>query len=213
MKICKHCGKEGFVDKLGRCYSICKKCKNNNLKGRLAWNSGKKGVYSKETIEKIRTSLQGRKLSEEHKKNIKKGVNKPETLRVITLKSRAFAKSVKGKKLTERYSKVKADRISRISRISRLKQLEKSGIKSGMSIGTNEKEILDAIEVENSISLTRQYRVNGYFIDGYDEDNNVVYEVLEKFHRHRNPSIKDKIRKERIIASLNCNFIEIRDGW
>jgi len=39
-----------------------------------AWNKGLTGIYSKETLQKIRTAKLGIKLSNQHKKNISKGL-------------------------------------------------------------------------------------------------------------------------------------------
>jgi hypothetical protein len=47
----------------------------------------------------------------------------------------------------------------------------------------------------------------GYWVDGYDETNNVVIEYYEK---HHNIQIsKDKKRKNEIVKFLKCKFIEI----
>jgi len=52
-------------------------------------------------------------------------------------------------------------------------------------------------------------QVIGYFIDGYDEENNIAYEVDEKYHLGRKE--EDKIRQERIVNKLKCKFIRIED--
>jgi hypothetical protein len=51
----------------------------------------------------------------------------------------------------------------------------------------------------------------GYWVDGYDIDGNVVVEYMEKHHNTPKHRIKDKMRKERIIKYLNCEFIELWD--
>lgn len=48
------------------------------LKGRVPWNKGKKGVYSKESLEKMSRGHKGKKLTEEHKENISKSAPKGE---------------------------------------------------------------------------------------------------------------------------------------
>ena len=45
-------------------------------KGKIAWNKGKTGIYSEETLKRIGDASKGRKLSKEHKKKISVGVNK-----------------------------------------------------------------------------------------------------------------------------------------
>lgn len=78
-------------------------------------------------------------------------------------------------------------------------------------IGTNENDILDAIEAENNVRLERQYHVRRCFIDGYDPLNNIAYEVDEINHKYR--EVKDFIREKKIKSVLNCEFVRIRDGW
>ena len=45
-------------------------------KGKKAWNKGKTGIYSEETLKRIGDSSKGRKLSKEHKKKISVGTTK-----------------------------------------------------------------------------------------------------------------------------------------
>jgi hypothetical protein len=49
----------------------------------------------------------------------------------------------------------------------------------------------------------------GYWLDGYDFENNVVIEYMEKHHQTPQHMKKDKIRKKRIMECLSCKFIEI----
>ncbi len=79
------------------------------------------------------------------------------------------------------------------------------------SIGTNETDLLNDIELEKGIKLERQYYVVGKFIDGYDPINNVAYEVDELHHRLY--KTQDLIREDKIKKILNCQFVRIRDGW
>lgn len=77
--------------------------------------------------------------------------------------------------------------------------------------GKNETKILDYIEKEKNIKLERQYFVIGYFIDGFDLQNNIAYEVDEKRHRDRKERIKDQIREQKIKEKLNCTFVRIKE--
>ncbi|MFA5723151.1 MAG: NUMOD3 domain-containing DNA-binding protein [Candidatus Pacearchaeota archaeon] len=54
----------------------------------------------------------------------------------------------------------------------------------------------------------------GYFVDGYDEINNIVYEYDEPYHFDRNGNLreKDKIREEEIRTYLKCEFKRIK-SW
>lgn len=50
-----------------------------------------------------------------------------------------------------------------------------------------------------------------YYVDGYDEKNNIVVEYMEKFHYiNEHKMKKDKIRREQIMQELGCTFIEIK---
>jgi len=77
--------------------------------------------------------------------------------------------------------------------------------KAGM--GTNEKQILDEIEKEKNITLLRQFSIAGRFIDGYDRENNIAYEVDEWQHKYKR--IEDTLRENQIKEVLNCEFIRI----
>jgi len=47
----------------------------------------------------------------------------------------------------------------------------------------------------------------GYWVDGYDKENNIVYEFDEKYHEYQKE--KDLIREQEIINLLECKFIRI----
>lgn len=50
---------------------------------------------------------------------------------------------------------------------------------------------------------------NYYFVDGYDKKKNVVIEYYEKGHKYT--SKQDEKRKQEIIKTLKCKFIEIKE--
>jgi very-short-patch-repair endonuclease len=76
-------------------------------------------------------------------------------------------------------------------------------------VGKNEKLILDLLEKVLKVKLTRQKAVYTYFVDGYDEENNTVYEVDEYHHKFRkNYDIK---REKTIKKILNCKFVRINE--
>ena len=68
---------------------------------------------------------------------------------------------------------------------------------------------LNNIEDKRGIMLLRQYRVNKYFLDGYDPVSNVAYEVDEVYHSKRR--VEDIIREQSIRSKINCDFIRIQD--
>lgn len=51
----------------------------------------------------------------------------------------------------------------------------------------------------------------GYWVDGYDEEKNVVVEYDELHHKRKNTQNKDKIRQEKIQKHLNCQFIRLQE--
>lgn len=80
-------------------------------------------------------------------------------------------------------------------------------------IGKNETLLLNIVETILNIKLERQYYCAGYFVDGYDIHNNIVYEIDEFFHYLKNEELrpKDLLRQKRITGALKCNFIRIKD--
>lgn len=50
----------------------------------------------------------------------------------------------------------------------------------------------------------------GYWVDGYDRQNNVVYEYYEKYHKYRENY--DLNREREITEHLNCKFVIIKEG-
>jgi hypothetical protein len=51
----------------------------------------------------------------------------------------------------------------------------------------------------------------GYWVDGYDEENNVVIEYHEPWHQKTKYQKKDLIRRREIIDELDCKFIIISE--
>jgi hypothetical protein len=53
----------------------------------------------------------------------------------------------------------------------------------------------------------------GYWVDGYDEENNTVYEWDEEYHHYVNGELseKDIKRQLEIEEFLKCRFIRIRE--
>jgi len=52
----------------------------------------------------------------------------------------------------------------------------------------------------------------GYWLDGYDKENNTVYEFDEKYHFDKNGNLSeyDLIRQQEIEHFLKCKFIRIK---
>lgn len=71
-----------------------------------------------------------------------------------------------------------------------------------------EEASLKTIEQVLKVKLIRQYPCLNYFIDGYDNINNVAYEVDEAHHR---PSKEGDTQRElEIMGFLKCTFVRIK---
>jgi very-short-patch-repair endonuclease len=76
-------------------------------------------------------------------------------------------------------------------------------------IGSNESQILDNLEHELGVKILRQYKIGGYFLDGYIPEMDLAIEVDEKHHQYQTE--KDKQREEFIKSELKCQFLRIKD--
>jgi hypothetical protein len=80
-------------------------------------------------------------------------------------------------------------------------------------LGKHEKKLINKKEKELNIKFRRQYYVNGFWLDGYNKDNNIAIEVDEIQHKWKKQKLYD-IKREQIIKEiLGCIFIRIKDGW
>lgn len=81
-------------------------------------------------------------------------------------------------------------------------------------------EYFDKLMVEKNIKI--QHALNGgefhiselgYWVDGYDSENNTVYEFDEKWHFdvHGKLTQKDIDRQLRIEEHLKCTFVRIKE--
>lgn len=71
-----------------------------------------------------------------------------------------------------------------------------------------EKAALATVEQILGVSLLRQFSVGQYRVDGYDKENNIVYEIDEDHHNFNKE--KDTERQSQIEAQLNCKFVRIK---
>jgi len=122
--------------------------------------------------------------------------------------------------ITKKHNCPKCGNISR--RISRINQISKDKFNGNQIIPSYNQigcELFDKISKENNIHI--QHAMNGgefyikelgYWIDGYDKVNNVVYEYDEKHHYINNKlSEKDIIRQKEIEEHLSCKFIRFKE--
>ena len=59
-----------------------------------------------------------------------------------------------------------------------------------------------------------EFRVHGYWVDGYDKEHNTVYEWDEPHHFNKDGSLKERdiYRQKEITEFLGCEFIRIK-AW
>jgi len=108
------------------------------------------------------------------------------------------------------------------SRTRRIKQIEKDKLNGHQlipSYNSNACEIFDKISKEKNIHIQHaqnggEYHLKelGYWVDGYDIKNNIVYEFDEKYHESEKQQKKDLIRQNEIINHLECEFIRIKEN-
>lgn len=183
-------------------------------------------ILSEETREKIRLSKlgkkspnKGRKLSDETKKKISES-NKGKHQDISEETRRKMGLSKKGKKFSEEHKrkmresspkywkgKIRSDETKKKLRLSTFEYAKKVCNIICPRIGHNEKNILDKLEKELGYKILRQYKVEGYFIDGYIKEINLAIEVDER------PKNKERdIERQKIIETkLNCKFLRIKD--
>ena len=121
-----------------------------------------------------------------------------------------------GKSYEEIYGIDRATDIRRNLRLSHLARLEK---RSGPALPNyNPAACLIIEEYGKKHGYNFQHAENGgefhikelgYWVDGYDEDNNVVIEYYEKWHKRK--SARDALRRREIIEYLGCKFIELKE--
>lgn len=108
-------------------------------------------------------------------------------------------------------------RLKRIDRISRDKfdgnQVMPSYNEKGCIIFDNISE-KNNIHIQHAMNGGEYYiKELGYWLDGYDEINNVAYEFDEKHHFIKGKiREKDINRQEEVEKHLKCKFIRIKDS-
>jgi len=80
--------------------------------------------------------------------------------------------------------------------------------KIGIARKEKERIALDTIEQVLNIKLIRQFHILSFFIDGYDIDNRIAYEIDEEHHKRQ--KVSDLQRQDIIEKTLNCTFVRIK---
>ncbi len=220
IKNCPNCGTEiSYRDKKALMQSVrlnsnCKTCSIEIKKSKISETLKEKykngdilpnmsGAHSLESRRKQSDAKKGRKQSIES--NIK---------RSISCKKSRCGTYNKGRKCSDDNKKK-----FRILMIEKLSKTNKN-----FHPPYNEKacEYFDLLMKENTL-IKIQHALNGgefhikelgYWVDGYDKYNNIVYEWDEEYHHYINGvlSEKDIKRQKEIEEFLNCKFIRIRES-
>ena len=112
----------------------------------------------------------------------------------------------KGKSLSQQEKEhLRNMRINQIQKI-----MKERGYKTVLQLGKYETVILDNLEKCFNYKILRQYRIAGFFIDGYCPALKLAIEVDEKFHKQQIQ--KDVARQNIIEERLNCHFLRIPIG-
>lgn len=158
-------------------------------------------IYGVEKTKQIRTKFSLRRQSSESNEN----------RRASCIKA-GCGKSNKGRKTSPELKK-----LFRHQMIARLKQTNKN-----FHPPYNKKacEYFNKLMIENNCHIQHalnggEYYVKelGYWVDGYDKQNNIVYEWDEKRHYNSVGMLKDKdvVRQNEIENFLKCKFIRIKE--
>lgn len=75
------------------------------------------------------------------------------------------------------------------------------------NIGIKEKETLDKLEKKFGYKILRQFKILGYYLDGYITQLNLAIEVDEPYHLKQQE--QDKERQKEIEEKLNCEFLRV----
>lgn len=188
---CKQCDNESSFKNIVKgyrdhCSKSCSKRIQPNAKG---WTHTKKPGYS--------AWNKGIKMSEEYKKNWLEGVKNTEWVKGISEKTK--------------------DKL-RVIFVEKLKNTNRS-----FHPPYNKKacEYFNMMMEDSNFFIQHaenfgEFHIKelGYFVDGYDAENNIVYEWDEKWHFEDDKIIeKDKIRQEKIENLLECKFIRIKQWY
>ena len=97
----------------------------------------------------------------------------------------------------------------RESAIKRIEKQKFKGLPLCPAVGACETGMLNKIESTLNKEILRQYKIAGYFLDGYCPEMNIAFEIDEKRHRSKRMQEKDKEREKAIQQELDCSFIRI----
>lgn len=168
-------------------------------------------IYGVEKAEELINNIKNRKLTKEHKENISSGILNSEKWKQSFTDERAkkISDALKGKKRNISDETMKKMRL----------RFARNNDKFVPTYNKNACLILNELALKTNTIIQHaenggEYYIEdlGYWIDGYDVINNIVYEIDEPFHYDKNGYLKEKdIKRQLEIENLlNCKFIRIK---
>jgi len=182
--------------------TLLEKYKNNEI---VVWNKG----LTKETSEQVKKigKINQEKMKDNipwnkgkhyisNRKNFKHTEETKRKLRLINLRENQSKETLKKR---------------RESKIRYIEKTKNAGLPLIPTIGRCENTILNNFENILNAKILRQYRVEGYFLDGYCSIYNIAFEIDESHHFVNGQLCKYDIERENNIKKyLNCGFIRIK---
>ena len=104
----------------------------------------------------------------------------------------------------------------RIAHINRILTAQTNGYQKTPCYNTTACKVIDEYGQQHGYSFQHaenggEYHIKdlGYWVDGYDKEQNVVIEYYENYHKRTTE--RDERRKQEIIEYLGCEFIELTE--
>lgn len=135
-------------------------------------------------------------------------------------KGKVLSKETRIKMSISRKGLKRSDETKRKMRIASINRIEKNKGQCFPNYNPSACDLFDKIieETGHNIQHARnggEYHIKelGYFVDGYDPINNIVYEYDERRHFDLDGELieRDKIRQKEIEDYLGCKFIRIKE--
>ncbi len=193
-------------------------------KGHVPWNKGKRGIYSEETLCKIRKARARQKMTKKTREKISKALlGRPSPVKGMKFSKETRLKMKKSRlgKLNPMFGstggfsgKTHSPETLQKMRLSAIKRIERN--KGQVQPNYNPEACRAIEEYGKQHGYNFQHAENGgefyikelgYWVDGYDKDKNVAVEYDESYHL-RQPD-KDHQRQLEIEEYLGCKFIRI----
>ncbi|MCK9429519.1 MAG: NUMOD3 domain-containing DNA-binding protein [Candidatus Omnitrophica bacterium] len=185
--------------------------KNNKMFGKTPWNKGlPMKEESKLKMSETRIKNGGYIVSEETRKKIRENA-KTNPFFGMKGKKHTITTRIRLSESHKGHSRKHTEDSKRKLRLSTISYIQKRCGGISPRVGRNEKRLLDDLEKIFKMKIERQYKVNGYFIDGYIKELNLAIEVDEIVHTNNIYKTKDILREKEIKEKLGCKFLRIKD--